>query len=91
MTSKIQIPGVFWVAIILLLPPAIIPIIQQFFPANTYWWSAGIIVVLNVIVISIRIAWPKEAGEVPTGAAADAQLTAAPKERGVASKLFFGA
>jgi len=92
--SNVKIPGVLPVALILLLPPAIIPVIQQFFPANTYWWAALIIAVLNVVVIAVRISWPDQSSKVPYAMSAEgpvgAHAGAAKDEQSTIAKFLLG-
>lgn len=90
---KFQIPGVLPVALILLLPPAIIPVIEQFFPTNTYWWSALLVVIFNVIVLVVRISWPEESSKVPMPMSQEAlQGSVSPvQERSTINKLLLGA
>lgn len=99
--SKFQIPGVLPVALILLLPPAIAPVIEQFFPTNTYWWSALLVVILNVIVIAVRVSWPDQSSKVPVAldgapdgvgyASAPVATTQVVDDRSTLSKFLLGA
>jgi len=97
--SKFQIPGILPVALILLLPPAITPVIEQFFPTNTYWWSALVVVVLNVLVLAVRVSWPEQSSRVPVALDAAPEGSASAKHgaytktdnRSVVSKFLLGA
>lgn len=88
---KFHVPGVLWVALVLMLPQAIAPFLEQFFPTNAYPISAGIVLALNLVAMAVRLAYPDESAKVPTvppGAAAD--FAPAAKERSTVSKVLFG-
>jgi hypothetical protein len=55
-----NIPGVFWVILIVILVPALIPVLQQAFPSSTYAWSAVIVVVLAAIAKTTEIVYKKQ-------------------------------
>lgn len=83
-----KIPGIFWVTLILVLGNTVPLFLSQWFPTNTFWWSAGIIVLIDAIVIAVKVSWPKQAGKVPDGvAAAPAPADATPKWK----QIVFGA
>ena len=65
-----KIPGVFWVALVLGLQALLPSFLMQWFPTNVYWWSAGIIVLADVIALAVRVSWPKQSAKVPDGVAA---------------------
>ena len=55
-----KIPGVFWVVLIVILVPALIPVLQQVFPSSTYAWSAILVVVLAAITKTVEIVYRKQ-------------------------------
>lgn len=61
-----KIPSTMWIAIALVLPPMLIPVVEKFAPTNTYWWSALIVVLLNAIAIIVKINWPVESEKAST-------------------------
>jgi len=64
----VKIPSTLWIAVALILPPMLIPVIEQFAPSNTYWWSALLVVLLNATALIVKVMWPKAAAKasVPT-------------------------
>lgn len=90
-----KIPSALWVAIILVLPPLLIPMVEKFFPSNAYWWSALLVVILNAIVLVVKMAWPDKVSEVtgqPVGTMG-VPMSAPPVEpesvkHGLAAKMF---
>ncbi len=61
--KNFAVPSLLYIAIVLVLPPMLIQWIEQWFPTNTYWWSALIVVILNAIVLVVKIAWSQQAAE----------------------------
>jgi hypothetical protein len=55
-----KIPGVFWVILIVILVPTLIPVLQQAFPSSNYWWSAIIVVVLAAVAKTTEIVYKKQ-------------------------------
>lgn len=55
-----KIPGVFWVILIVILVPALIPVLQQAFPSSTYVWSAILVVVLAAVAKTVEIVYKKQ-------------------------------
>lgn len=65
------LPGVVWVVLILALIPGVQAVLEQFFPATEYWYSALIVAVLGALAKAIEV-WAKQQGmtiETPAGAA----------------------
>ena len=50
---QMQLPGILPLAFFLFLVPAVIPIIEHFWPTNTVWWSALVIAILGAAVSAI--------------------------------------
>lgn len=61
---KATVPGMFWVVVIALSIPAIIPIIENTFPASSYWWSALVVVVLYAVLSAIYMFYREGLAEV---------------------------
>lgn len=55
------LPGVVWVVLILALIPGVQAVLEQFFPATEYWYSALIVAVLGAIAKAIEV-WAKQQG-----------------------------
>lgn len=54
-----KIPGVFWVTILFALSTSLPTFLERWFPSNTFWWSYGLVVLIDILVIAVRVAWPK--------------------------------
>lgn len=79
---KFTVPSLLWVAIFMVLPPALVGFLDQWFPTNTYWWSALIVTLLNAAVLIIKVTWFDKAIEVekkvsgaPAGTLSASQMT----------------
>lgn len=57
------VPGLFWVLVIALSIPAVIPIVENAFPAASNWWSAVLVAVLYSILSAIYIFFRKPLSE----------------------------
>ncbi len=55
------LPGVVWVVLILALIPGVQAVLEQFFPATEYWYSALIVAVLGSIAKAIEV-WARQQG-----------------------------
>ena len=55
------LPGVVWVVLILALIPGVQAVLEQFFPATEYWYSALIVAVLGAIARAIEV-WARQQG-----------------------------
>ena len=55
------LPGVVWVVLILALIPGVQAVLEQFFPATEYWYSALIVAVLGAIAKAIEV-WARQQG-----------------------------
>ncbi len=55
------LPGVVWVVLILALIPGVQAVLEQFFPATEYWYSALIVAVLGAIAKAIEV-WAHQQG-----------------------------
>ena len=55
------LPGVVWVVLILALIPGVQAVLEQFFPATEYWYSALIVAVLGAIAKAIEV-WALQQG-----------------------------
>jgi hypothetical protein len=55
-----KVPGVFWVVLIVILVPSLIPVLQQAFPSATYAWSAIIVVALAAVGKTVEIVYRKQ-------------------------------
>lgn len=71
---KINLPGIFWIVLILALIPAVSAVIDQFWPASQYYISAIVIAVLGALAKAIQVMLEKGADTLietpPMGAAA---------------------
>lgn len=54
-----KVPGVFWVVLIVIGVPALIPVLQQVFPSSNYAWSAIIVVMLAALAKTVEIVYKK--------------------------------
>jgi len=61
-----RIPSTLWIAVALILPPMLIPVIEQFAPSTAYWWSALLVVLLNATALIVKVMWPETASKVST-------------------------
>lgn len=79
MSKGFNVPGVFWAILIVILAPALVPVIEHVFPAATYQWSAVIVVVLVSVAKTVEIVYRRQldkamsAGSAPRPAAMAAQ------------------
>lgn len=55
------LPGVVWVVLILALIPGVQAVLEQFFPATEYWYSALIVAVLGAIAKAVEV-WARQQG-----------------------------
>ena len=55
------LPGVVWVVLILALIPGVQAVLEQFFPATEYWYSALVVAVLGAIAKAVEV-WAKQQG-----------------------------
>lgn len=68
-----RLPGTFWIVLVVLLIPTLMPILQSVFPQSSYWWSAILVVILAAIAKTVEIVYRKQiAKAMPTAAAAPA-------------------
>lgn len=58
--QKFNLPGVFWVILIVVLVPALVPVIEQVFPASAYQWSAVLVVVLVSVAKTVEIVYRRQ-------------------------------
>lgn len=95
---KINLPGIFWIILILALIPAVSAVIDQFWPASQYYVSAIIIAILAAIAKTLQIMLEKDGGaslliETPADGvtpAATMEIAAQPDKPGKIARLFFG-
>lgn len=59
--SANALPGVVWVVLILALIPGVQVVLEQFFPASEYWYSALIVALLGAIAKAIEV-WARQQG-----------------------------
>ncbi len=55
-----NVPGVFWIILVVILVPSLIPVLQQVFPSSTYAWSAILVVVLAAVAKTVEIVYKKQ-------------------------------
>ena len=96
---KINLPGIFWIILILALIPAISAVIEQFWPTSQYYISAIIVAILAAVAKTLQIMLEKDEGaslliEPPpdgvTPAAAPMEIAAHVEQPGKMARLFFG-
>lgn len=86
-----KVPSLLWVAILMILPPMLIPWIETFFPTDTYWWSALIVVLLNALVLIVKTTWGNQSkASAPAGAMSDTAQPSSSQSM-VAKLLIWGA
>lgn len=83
---NMKVPSMLWVTILLVLPPMLIPWIEQFFPTETYWWSALIVVLLNAVVLVVKATWGNSA-QVKTPSNVQSDMMPNQKPQSLAGKL----
>lgn len=76
-----QFPGILPLVFFLFLVPAITPIIQQFWPTSTTWWSALLVAGLGAAASAGWLVYRKQLAKVdmtpPPGAQSDIKVTTA--------------
>ena len=90
---KINLPGIFWIVLILALIPAVSAVIEQFWPSSQYYVSAIVIAVLGALAKAIQVMLEKGADtliETPPAGAAAAPMQIAAKQPGKVARLLFG-
>ncbi len=94
--SKTTIPGIFWVILIVILVPMLIPVIQRVAPESTYWWSAIVVVILAAIAKTVEIVYKKQIEKQMIQPAATIDLDQQPavamqiQRRGPVASFLFG-
>lgn len=61
---KINLPGVFWIVLILALIPAISAVLENFWPSSQYYVTALVVAVLGALAKAIQV-WAEKTGELP--------------------------
>lgn len=89
---KINLPGVFWIVLILALIPAISAVLENFWPSSQYYVTALVVAVLGALAKAIQM-WAERSGELPPSDGP--QAAAAPtvntySEPGKAHRFLFG-
>lgn len=72
MKADLGLPSVFWLVLILALIPGVQMILEQFFPATEYWYSALIVAILGAVAKAIQVTYGDGAtpAQPPPGVAA---------------------
>ena len=77
MKNDLGLPSVFCLVLILALIPAVQGILERFFPATEYWYSALIVAVLGAVAKAIQVTYgggdDASTAAPPPGAAGDVQ------------------
>lgn len=77
MKFELGLPSVFWLVLILALIPGVQMVLEQFFPATEYWYSALIVAILGAVAKAIQVTYggnaPVGGMAPPPGAAGDVQ------------------
>jgi len=82
-----QLPGAFWVALLLGIIPVVQSVLSQFFPDSQYWWSALLVGSLAALAKAVQVQATKPpVVDAPPGAAG-APLVSAESQK-VKSFLF---
>lgn len=55
-----RVPGVFWIVLVVILVPTLIPVLERVFPESNYWWSAILVVVLAAVAKTLELVYRKE-------------------------------
>ena len=76
MKFEMGLPSVFWLVLILALIPAVQGILEQFFPATEYWYSALIVAILGAVAKAIQVTYGAAGDGAPPGAAGDVRPAA---------------
>lgn len=91
---KINLPGIFWIVLILALIPAVSAVIDQFWPSSQYYISAIVIAVLGALAKAIQVMLEKGGDtlqiETPPAGAAAAPMQIAAEKPGKVARLLFG-
>ncbi len=61
--KKFSVPGVFWAILIVILVPALVPVLERVFPAAAYQWSAVLVVVLVSVAKTVEIVYRRQIGQ----------------------------
>lgn len=76
-----RLPGVLPLVFFLFLVPALVPIIERFWPTATTWWSALVVAVLSAAMSAAWLIYRRELAKVdmpaPPGAPADIHVSTA--------------
>lgn len=57
MKTDLGLPSVFWLVLILALIPGVQMVLEQFFPATEYWYSALIVAILGSVAKAIQVTY----------------------------------
>lgn len=72
---ELGLPSVFWLVLILALIPGVQMVLEQFFPATEYWYSALIVAILGAVAKAIQVTY---GDGLPTSVAGPPEAAAAP-------------
>ena len=87
-----NIPGAFWFVLISSLVAGLIPVLNQFWPTATVWWSAIIVVILGAILAAVN-AWKQmqtQPPATPPGVAMTPDMAQHTPRRGFVKTWLFG-
>ncbi len=96
---KVNLPGIFWLVLILALIPAVNAVIENFWPSSQYYVSAIVIAVLGALAKAIQVMLERSAKSadgiditLPGDAepAASMRIEAQPEQPGTLTRLLFG-
>lgn len=91
-------PGVFWIVLVVILTPALIPVLERVFPESNYLWAAILVTVLAAVAKTFEVVYRKQIADAtsppspastprPIGGEHEHTETPAPKKSAVAAWL----
>ena len=63
-----RVPGVFWIVLVVILVPTLLPVLERVFPESNYWWSAIVVVVLAAVAKTVEVVYKKQIDKTGGGA-----------------------
>ena len=94
MKQNLSPPSAFWFFLIPGLVAGLLPVLTNFFPPATIWWSAALVSIGGVLIGAFRV-WEEhskrqQTTSVPPGVQADMTMTPAPERPGYLKVFLFG-
>lgn len=58
--NSMRVPGVFWIVLVVILVPTLLPVLERVFPESNYWWSAVLVTMLAAVAKTVEIVYRKQ-------------------------------